>query len=375
MAVYKRNDIWWVDYYIIINGIKERRREPAGARRDVAVALLCKYRKLIKSGIDPKQAEFGTGADNPLREDSVKEENPRDEVITLGKFVTTFKTLHGENQSAKMQESYRTSLGHLIPVFGKDRLDEINKVKVQTYMAERRCQVSNATVNREVACLKGMLSRAVEWEYIKRNPLHGMRLLKESAIRERYLTPEDAERLIKAAGKHLRDIIVFALATGMRQSEIFGLTWNDVVINERFKFGEITVVGKGGKRRNIRMNRTVFEMLKRRRENSSSLYVFPSPRTGARLNNVKRSFASALKRAGIMNFRFHDLRHTAASWMVQGGADIYAVQMILGHSHIRTTQRYAHQSPEHLERQIGLLDDFISPPKKPVEFENKAVGE
>jgi integrase len=94
------------------------------------------------------------------------------------------------------------------------------------------------------------------------------------------------------------------------------------------------------KRRNIRMNRTFFEMLARRRKTSKSEYVFPSPRTGGRLDNVRRSFASALQRAGIENFRFHDLRHSAASWMVQGGADIYAVQKILGHSHVRTTQRY-----------------------------------
>jgi integrase len=375
MAVYKRKDIWWIDYYINLNGKKERRREPVGSRRDEAVALLHEYRLLVKSGIDPR--EVGSDCAQVKIQDRLhgKGDSGTAELFTLEEFVPTFMTLHGEHQSEKMQESYNTSLGHLLPVFGNDHLDAITKVKVQAYMANRKEEASKATVNREVACLKGILSRAVEWDNIEKNPLVGLRLLKEAPIMERYLTSEEAERLIEASRSHLRDIVIFALATGMRKSEIFGLTWNDVVINERFKFGEITLIGKGEKRRNIRMNRTVFEMLARRRKTSKSEYVFPSPRTGGRLDNVRRSFASALQRAGIENFRFHDLRHTAASWMVQGGADIYAVQKILGHSHVRTTQRYAHQSPEHLESQIGVLDEFLSPKKKSVEIENKAVGE
>ena len=83
--------------------------------------------------------------------------------------------------------------------------------------------------------------------------------------------------------------------------------------------------------------------------------------TDKNLTHVKRSFASALKKAGIENFRFHDTRHTAASWLVQGGADLYSVQKILGHSSTRTTQRYAHLSPGYLESEISKIDNFISP--------------
>ena len=99
----------------------------------------------------------------------------------------------------------------------------------------------------------------------------------------------------------------------------------------------------------------------RKSEEKDSPYVFPSKKTGKHLTDVKHSFTSALKKAGIQNFRFHDLRHTAASWMVQGGASLYAVQKILGHSSIRTTQRYTHLSPGYLESEIGKIDDFLSP--------------
>lgn len=173
--------------------------------------------------------------------------------------------------------------------------------------------------------------------------------------------------MILAAPSYLRDIIIIALATGMRQDEIFSLKWESVILNERFRHGEITIIGKGGKRRNIRMNQTVYDLLARKRRENNGEYVFVSPKTGDKLDNVKRSFATALKKAGISNFRFHDLRHTSASWMVQGGADIYAVQKILGHADLKTTQRYAHQSPDYLESQIGVLDGFLDQKKVPDE--------
>ena len=90
-------------------------------------------------------------------------------------------------------------------------------------------------------------------------------------------------------------------------------------------------------------------------------------KTDKNLTTVKGSFTSALERAGIRNFRFHDLRHTAASWLVQGGASLYSVQKILGHSSIRTTQRYVHLSPGYLEKEIGKIDDFLSQEKESVE--------
>jgi len=358
MAVYKRKNMWYIDYYINVNGKRERRREPAGGRRDVAENRLREYRELIRQGIDPQKSQEIGDSDS---ETAIQKIPRKDEdFLYFEDFIPVFLELHGKFQSLKMQESYRSSLGHLIPVFNQYRLNRISKVMVQTYMTDRKREgASNATVNREVACMKSMLARAVDWEYLEKNPLHGLKLLKEAPIRESYLIDDEAKRLIAVSPPYLRDIIIFALATGMRQSEIFNLRWEDVRQDGRFSFGSINVVGKGEKRRIIRMNRTVYELMLRKRREGKSEYVFPSPKTGEKLVHVDKSFKAALKKAGITNFRFHDLRHTAASWMVQGGADIYAVQTILGHSHIKTTQRYAHQSPEYLGNQISILDDFL----------------
>ena len=358
MAVYKRKNMWYIDYYINVNGKRERRREPAGGRRDVAETRLREYRELIRRGIDPLKPQEIGDSDNGATVQKIPRKD--EEFLYFKDFVPVFLELHGKFQSLKMQESYRSSLGHLIPVFGRYRLSRISRIMVQTYMTDRKREgASNATVNREVASLKSILARAVDWEYLEQNPLHGLKFLKEAPIHESYLTDEEAKRLIAVSPPYLRDIIIFALATGMRRSEIFNLRWEDVTLDERFSYGSINVVGKGEKRRNLRMNRTVYELMIRKRREGKNKHVFPSPKTGEKLVHVDKSFKAALNKAGITNFRFHDLRHTAASWMVQGGADIYAVQNILGHSHIKTTQRYAHQSPEYLGNQISILDDFL----------------
>ena len=364
MAVVKRNKIWYVYYNITVDGRRVKRGEAVGPRRDVAQAVEKKYRDMIRQGMDPRAVD--ATLEEPKYENLIQPDTPADRMLTFREFFPTFMELHGNHQSESMRSSYQLSFNHLAPGFGNLHLAGISKIMAQTYVTRRKhAGVSNATVNREVTFLKSLLQRAVDWGYLDRNPLHGLKPLKEAPIRERYLTKEEGERLIQAASEYLRDIIVFALATGFRKSEIFGLTWDNVILNKRFTYGEITVIGKGNKRRNIRMNKTVYEMLCRKSQKKQNQYIFPSPKTGGKIDNVDNAFRMALKKAGIENFRFHDLRHTAASWMVQGGADIYAVQKILGHSNIQTTQRYAHQSPEYLESQIQVLDDFLSPETKP----------
>lgn len=365
MAVYKRGTIWCVDYYITIDGKRERRREQVGTRKDIAEARQRECVKMVKSGIDPKTNRPVGEIDGPIPAPSETEVvTSKAQVPTLEEFVPLFLDLHGKRLSLKMQASYCSSLNHLLPVFGEMRLNEITQLKVRRYIAARKNDgVSNSTVNKEIACLKSALSRAVEWEYIVASPLQKFSQLREDPPRERYLTQEEAQRLIDASPEYLRNIIVFALGTGMRRSEIFSLKWDDVTLDEKRGTGRITVIGKGNKRRTIPVNETVYELLLNVRRKRTG-YVFASSVNGKKRDNVKRSFASALKDAGIRNFRFHDLRHTAASWMVQRGVELYAVQKILGHANIATTQRYAHHSPRYLEEQIRAIDMFMTPIRK-----------
>ncbi|MFA6471436.1 MAG: hypothetical protein WCU00_05270 [Candidatus Latescibacterota bacterium] len=183
MAVLKRGKQWYITYYIKNNGKRKFRMEVVGPRKDMADSLFKKYQEMIREGIDPRSRKelpnLETVPELPTIPAPVSKE-----ILTLEQFVPIFLELHGNNQSASMQESYKSSFGHLMPVFGNEKLDSITKIMMQTYMANRkRDKASNATVNREIACMKVVLSRAELWEYISKNSLHGLKLLKESPIR------------------------------------------------------------------------------------------------------------------------------------------------------------------------------------------------
>jgi integrase len=132
-------------------------------------------------------------------------------------------------------------------------------------------------------------------------------------------------------------IVTMAINTGMRQGEIFDLTWFDVDLSR----GLLHVrVSKNGKDRFVPINQTIRTMLERLPRTSE--YVFPSPKTEGRLVDVKFRFDKAKREAGIRDFRFHDLRHTAATRMADGGADAFALAEIFGWSDVRMALRYTH---------------------------------
>jgi integrase len=137
----------------------------------------------------------------------------------------------------------------------------------------------------------------------------------------------------------------------MRRGEIFNLKWFDV------DFGRDLIrvqESKSNKPRMVPMNETVRTLISGLAKTAP--YVFPSPKTGGRLNNIKRSFCKAVNDAGIENFRFHDLRHTFSSRAADNGADAFTLMKILGHSDIRMTARYTHATDAAIRRAVDGLD-------------------
>lgn len=212
---------------------------------------------------------------------------------------------------------------------------------------------SLATVNYHLRVLSKIFSMAVDAEILGFNPCRRVRKLKVDNQRTRVLSDEEEGRLLAALSDNepVRQIVTLALHTGLRRGEIFNLDWTDV------DFGRRTIlvkVSKSGKKRMVPMNATISEMLKnmvRRGE-----LVFPSPRTGERLIEIKRSFGRAMREAGIEDLRFHDLRHTAATRMADSGADAFTLMKILGHSDIRMTSRYTHATDSAIRKAVENLD-------------------
>lgn len=150
----------------------------------------------------------------------------------------------------------------------------------------------------------------------------------------------------------LREIVIIALNTGCRRGEILNLKWKHVDL----KHGFIVIAdSKNGESRNIPINADLADMLNDISRRIDSPYVFVNPDTGTRYQDVKKSFATALSEASIMDFRFHDLRHTFASHLVMGGVDITTVSRLLGHKSLTMTLRYSHLAPNHLQKAVDCL--------------------
>ncbi|MCX8027680.1 MAG: site-specific integrase [Thermodesulfovibrionales bacterium] len=153
-------------------------------------------------------------------------------------------------------------------------------------------------------------------------------------------------------------MVIMALHTGMRKGEILNLKWDNVDLKHGFILIEMS---KNGERREIPINNTLRETLISLVRRLDVPYVFYNKNTGKPYqSDLKRSFNSALKRAGIKDFRFHDLRHAFTSHLVMAGVDITTVSKLLGHKSLTMTLRYSHLSKSHTMQAVNVLDDLMS---------------
>ena len=280
-----------------------------------------------------------------------------------------------ETHAKPNKRSWRTSdynyLKNLIPFFGEKFLYEITSQMIECYKIARKAQVSVASVNRELACLKCMFNRAIDWGIAKDNPVRKVKFFKENNWRLRYLEKEEIAKLLANCPPMLHAIVTIAANTGMRKAEIQNLKWGDV----NFHRGFITLRRtKNGEKRFIPMNQIVRETLISVRKQPQSSYIFCGKEDLP--FNFRKSFDTAVKKSGILNFRFHDLRHTFASHLVMAGVDLNTVRELLGHKTVGMTLRYSHLSPDHKTRAVELLGnqmDTIWTPKEKCKVEPEFI--
>lgn len=382
--------------YRMSDGTKRRYRigrhpgvTPSEARK-VAIALAGDVAK----GIDPSAVKVEAKA----QKQETKKKAERAKAATFSGFI---KHHYREHCNATMKSG-----GHTIAVlessfseFNELPLLEITELRLTQWRNKRLKEGARPSgINRWIKALNAMLNRAVEWEIIPRNNLAGLKALKvDGASVIRYLSDEENRRLraaldsrenenrerrrrfnqwkeergletlpekLDAFSDHLKPIVLLALNTGMRRGEIFSLQWPDVDLRKRL----LTVHGANAKSettRHIPLNAEATAVLSAWRnqcDNNQTGLVFKSPKadskkSGDRLDNINNSWRALLKSAGIENFRFHDLRHTFASWLVMKGVDLNTVRELMGHSDLTMTLRYAHLAPEHKAAAVAVLDD------------------
>lgn len=205
-----------------------------------------------------------------------------------------------------------------------------------------------------------MFTKSVEWDLVETEILKRVRrvkLLQENNRRLRFLSKDECMALVGACNPHLRQIVVTALNTGCRKEEILSLQWSQHIdLQHGFILLDVT---KNGDRREIPINQTLREVLGSIPRRIDSPYVFVNGE-GKRYQDVKRSFHSACRKAGIKDFHFHDLRHCFASHLVMAGIDITTVKTLLGHKTLTMTLRYSHLAPSHTRNALSVLDAAIN---------------
>jgi len=276
--------------------------------------------------------------------------------------------------------------------FLQTKLADITPFAIERWRTARAAQgVTRATINRDVTCLRAALSKAVAWRQVKTHPMADVRPFKtDTRAVVRFLSPDEEKALRKALTArddtrraeresanawrrergypewpalgtytdHLHPLVLLALHTGLRRGELFGLRWRDIDLAGQ----RLTVHGDGaksGQTRHVPLNTEAVAVLNTWRGDTTrdpAALVFPSPADAdTKLEDIKSAWLKLARSASLQNFRFHDLRHTFASKLVQRGVDLNTVRELLGHADIKMVLRYAHLAPEHTAMAVEKL--------------------
>jgi|TARA_B100001964_G_C14190098_1_gene580632 integrase len=354
--MFKRNDVWWTCFRYKEIKIQKSLKK---ADEELAKELEQELKKAMRLLID---------ADAVKKKHIVEVKNKHEDEKPVG-HDKTFKDMmdefmkeHAPTVSISMQRSYASSLKHLSPFFKNKRLLSISRSCISGYKKLRRGQGAKpATINRELAMFSKAFNLAVEeWEWIKDSdkPFSKISYLEEKNERYRWLAEDEEVELLESCPGWLREIIVFALNTGLRQDELLSLEWSRVDLARKTAFIQKT---KNGKPKTIPLNQIVIDVLEQKlngkvRHLKNGFVFLSNHGTKIDRHNLRRAFDKAKEKVGIKDFRFHDLRHTFATRLSQSGIDQYRISKLLGHEDARMTQRYSHHCAESLRSGVEILE-------------------
>jgi integrase len=258
---------------------------------------------------------------------------------------------------------------HLLPRFGKQHLDEITRQDIQKMHHDRRAAgAAPGSANRLLILTRYAFNLALRWEVpgLKSNPCKGVPLMEENNKKERYLSTEEAKRLYESVcrseNQMLRYVVPMLILTGARKREVLDAKWEDFDIPRRTWRIPMT---KTGKARHVPLNDGALQILATMPRDLHCPWAFANPDTGKPYVSIFHSWDTARQRADLADVRLHDLRHSFASLLINSGRTLYEVQHILGHTQVKTTQRYAHLSQDTLlaaaNAATRALDGYMVP--------------
>lgn len=257
---------------------------------------------------------------------------------------------------------WKNEIGHLLvsditPAVIVQCRDKLVKEEIQGGKTR-----SPASSNRYISILSQVFTTAVnEWDWIDYNPFLKVKKFKEPRGRIRYLTVEELQRLLTACQQSrcgcLPLVVTLAVSTGMRQGEILSLRWRDINLSEKYL---ILLETKNNEPRRVYIHGQVLEQFKsysQVRRIDTDL-VFPAPEANRPID-IRSAWESARKKAKLEDFRFHDLRHSAASHLAMNGATLRDIAEVLGHKTLRMVQRYSHLSEAHTSKVVEKMNESL----------------
>lgn len=353
MSVRKKGNKWYCRF--MLDGIQYPERACKGATTQKEAE---KYEAVLKADI--------MRGDLRLLESKKK--------ITLSSLVDIFLDYSKTNKATFNIDAYFCN--RFLDFFGKNKvINEIKPIDIEAYKAWRSDsyvelkrknkddkwvitktdeKIKPSTINRELNSLSKMFNIAVDNGFIDKSPCAKLKKIKVENTKMRFLTKKEEKELFKKLKNHWLEPIVFtALKTGMRKAEVLNLKWENI----DFKKGYINVlITKNDKPRQVPISPKLAEVLKSIKKETE--FVFINPNTKKPYSSITKTYNEVLASAGIKDFTFHDLRHTAASRMVEGGFDLITVSEIFGWINLQMVKRYAHTDFERKQKAVAYLDKF-----------------
>lgn len=336
MSVYSKNEKYYCRFQI--NG--ERHHYLCNGAKSTKEA------KLIEDGFRYKIQQQQNGV---IPENS--------QYIPLHKILKIYSKYAEINNKDNTHKNSKISV--IKEFFGASK--DVTKIKqtdieeFRTFLRDKK-KLTATTINKYVCVLSKAYNLAIQNDLVVKNPCCNIKKLKENNEILRYLTIEEEKRLYSVLPPHIEPIITCALQTGLRRSNILNLRWEQIDFD--FRVIEIEKQeNKGHKQIIIPITEKLMNVFKTIGIKECG-YVFINPDTGKPYSTIRKSWISALKRADIKNFRFHDLRHTVGTRLIEKGVDIKTVQELFAHSSIVTTQRYVHTNFTRKRNAMNVLNSY-----------------
>lgn len=330
---FKKAGQWWIDYRGA-DGRRHREKVGDGASHSLAEQVLAKRQSAAAEG-----KHFpGRAADS----------------LTFGEVADKFWNLHGQYLASS---SWRFLFDIIKAEFGSRKIGAINGGDVQRFYAKIAAPTREdqgqrySTANKYLTLLKSIFNRAALWgDFQGINPCRGIKKGREAAHKLRYASVEEMDALLSKASPRLYPVLATSLLTGLRRGEVLGLRWENVSLERDLIY---VLKTKSGHPRELPIPSKLRDLL---------IDLGPKkegPVFGLPVITLRRNFAAALKAAGVFDLRWHDLRHSFASWFLMRTNDLPALQRLLGHASPSMTLRYAHLSRGHLASNVAAFESAI----------------